>query len=453
MLLNLLVRFYLESLVVSNFHDNTTRPGRMEERLVPDEGNAEMPTPNRVGFSVKHAWSKSTKSGRISLIAGIVTAVLIINVVSLLFGRADQGIEVDLDNGPVSPPLPIHHPSPIISPQPDPFVPPPIEENPPAIEENFPPIDELLDDASQRNYSKEAYATLLTPSDPHPWTLGQPDYYFEACKIKAHRLLRNTTTRDPYGRPFVVLVTSAVPTKQIEVLESHGAIVKVVRTLAPPPGTVDLDRTNPRYRDQFTKLHLWNMTEYDRIAFFDADTLPIRAIHTIFDTPPQKSGDEEWLFAAVYDSGDSRADNQRNPPGLDDKGRPQDRNLNAGVFLIWPTQNQSDYIFNIYQNPPQRDWSRFMEQDMLRWAYRDGGPYPWIRLSHLFNTQWPKEWDLDTSYVLHDKLWGEVNRVDPELRKVWYQAWGEMVGWDAPRFVDGILHWQEGLGICNHSEL
>jgi inositol 3-alpha-galactosyltransferase len=266
--------------------------------------------------------------------------------------------------------------------------------------------------------------------------------------VKAHRLLRNATTRDPYNRPFVVLVTPAVPEKQRSILESHGAIVKLVPTLSPPPGTVDFNRINPRYRDQFTKLHVWNMTEYDRIAYFDADTLPIRPIHTIFDTPTDRVGDEEYLFAAVYDSGSGRWEKEYKP-GLDDKGGPHDRDLNAGVFLLWPTKKQSDYIFDMLRNPPaNKDFTVFMEQDMLRWAYRDGGPYPWIRLSHLYNTQWCRAPDLETAYVLHDKLWGSSGP-DPELRRVWFQAWGEMIGWEVPRYSGGIQHWQDEIGICN----
>jgi alpha-N-acetylglucosamine transferase len=143
------------------------------------------------------------------------------------------------------------------------------------------------------NYTKEVYATLLSPGHPHPWTEGRTDYYFEAVKVIAHRILRNTTTRDPFNRPFVVLVTESVPRKQRSILESHGCLVRQVTTLDPPVGTVNLENITPRYRDQFTKMHIWNMTEYDRIAYFDGDTLPIQPFHTIFDTPTQWKDDEE----------------------------------------------------------------------------------------------------------------------------------------------------------------
>jgi alpha-N-acetylglucosamine transferase len=297
----------------------------------------------------------------------------------------------------------------------------------------IPEHEDIIENIPGRNYSKEAYVTLLSPGDPHPWSEGKPDFYFEACKIKAHRLLRNTTTRDPHHRPFIVLVTDRVPPQQIDILEQHGAIVKPVATLPPPTGT-NADGTNPRYRDQFTKFHVWNMTDYDRIAFFDADTLFIRPIHSIFDTPTQTVDDEEWLFAAVYDSG---VYGRRNPPGYNDTGGPDDNDLNAGVFLLRPSIQQSEYIFSRYYNPPpHRDFTRFMEQDFLRWAYNDNGKYPWIRLSHLFNTQWPRDEDLDSALVLHDKMWNRP--MDDELRRMWYFAWGEMAGWAAARYRDGI---------------
>jgi inositol 3-alpha-galactosyltransferase len=384
----------------------------------------------QTGFDAKRILARSTKYGRIPTIAAILSILL---VISVFFGRTDREIGFNDGTGAdhtIPPgPLTIHQPSN-----------PPIET--PAIHSNG------------RNYSREAYATLLAPADPHPWTLGQPDYYFEACKVKLHRPLRNTTTRDPYNRPVVVLVTPDVLPKQIEILESHGAIIKRVDIIPAPVGSVNLENVNPGYKDQFTKLHIWNMTEYDRIAFFDADTLPIRPIHTIFDTPTVKTGDEEWLFAAVYDSGGVRGAGQRIPPGPEDKGRPEDKDINAGVFLIWPTQKQSDYISYWLRNPPpDQDFTVFMEQDFLRWAYRDDGPYPWVRLSHLFNTQWCRPWDLDTAYVLHDKLWRVHHDTDQDLRKVWYEAWGEMVGWDAPRSPEGILYLQESFGICKNGEL
>jgi hypothetical protein len=105
-------------------------------------------------------------------------------------------------------------------------------------------------------------------------------------------------------------------------------------------------------------MHTWNMTEYDRIACVDADTLLIQPVHTFFDILVAKTGNEEWLFAVAYDSGRVRWDGQRDPPD------PEDKDLNAGVFLLCPSRKQSDYISNLLQNPPpDKDFTAFPEQD------------------------------------------------------------------------------------------
>jgi hypothetical protein len=69
-----------------------------------------------------------------------------------------------------------------------------------------------------------------------------------------------------------------------------------------------------------------------------------------------------WLFAAVYDSGKSRGSNNRNPPGPEDKGRPEDKDLNGGVYFLYPTQSQAEYVFdmlqNLSKNISQFSWSR-----------------------------------------------------------------------------------------------
>ena len=391
-------------------------------------------------FSIKGRWAKAGYLGRSSILATTLIIILVLNAAFFL-GDFRSNV-LDFEEEPVQPHpavTPSHVTEAVLSIL-------PVSTSAPVPNQN---VSEEL--SSERDYSKEAYVTLLSPSDPHPWAEGRTDYYFEAVKVILNRVLRNQTTRDPFNRPFIVLVTSLVPRRQIKILESHGAIVRVVSTIAPPPGTVDFERINPRYKDQFTKMHVWNMTDYNRLLFLDADMLPIRAFHDVFDTPSQMKGDEEWLFAAVYDSGNSRQQNGRNPPGPEDKGRPRDKDLNAGMFLLKPSPQQATYIFDMFIHPPKKDFSVFMEQDLLRWAYRDSGPYPWIRLSHLYNTQWCRPYDLDTAYILHDKLWGGGRGTGDELRRKWYEAWGEMVGWDASRFGEGIQQWEneEGKIVCD----
>lgn len=282
------------------------------------------------------------------------------------------------------------------------------------------------------DYGSEVYMTLLCPPTPHPTENGGIDYYFEATRILAYRLLHRSDTKDLQGRRLIVLTTESVLPFQIRALQDTGAIVRPVAAIAPPKGT-DPTRINPQWKDQYTKLALWNMTEFSRILYIDADILPIRPMSPVFDTPLSIDKDgEEYIFGATYDSAWLRDFGRYSRP-VPTPG-PNDTHaggaFNAGMFFIKPSRKQAAYVQSIYETPVEgQDFTNGMEQDMLHYAYRDEGEYPWTRLSQMYNTQWPRLEDWEVSHALHDKMWREDSPVQWDLRRYWYVAWGEMLGW------------------------
>jgi inositol 3-alpha-galactosyltransferase len=278
--------------------------------------------------------------------------------------------------------------------------------------------------------------TLLCPPSPHPYSIGEIDYYFEATRILVYRLLHKAATKDLDDRNIVVLTTESVLPEQIRTLRADGAIVRPVETIAPPRG-VDVAHVNPQWINQFTKLTMWNMTEYTRILYIDADILPVRPLSSLFDTPFELDTDgAPYLFAATYDSAwvrDTGHYTRPVPPLLLNDTHGADA-FNAGMFHFHPSHEQAEYVYSIYNNPPDgQDFTHGMEQDLLRYAYRDGGAYPWTRLSQMFNTQWPRLADLETTHAVHDKMWKKNSPVRWDLRRFWYVAWGEMQGWSEER--------------------
>jgi alpha-N-acetylglucosamine transferase len=280
--------------------------------------------------------------------------------------------------------------------------------------------------------SKEVYMTLLCPGTPHPAANGGIDYYFEATRILAYRLLHKSFTKDLQNRPLIVLATQDVLPEQIRALESDGAIVRQVSAIAPPKGT-DLTKINQQWKDQYTKLIILNMTEYTKVLYIDADILPVRPLSAVFDTPVNIDHEgDPYLFAAAYDSAYVR-DNGHYTRPMPTLG-PDDTHafgvFNAGLFLVHPSHKQADYVQDIYDNPVEgQDFTGGMEQDLLRYAYRDAGEFPWTRLSQMYNTQWPRLEDLEVSHAVHDKMWKDDSPVQWDLRRFWYVAWGEMRGW------------------------
>lgn len=277
--------------------------------------------------------------------------------------------------------------------------------------------------------------TLLCPPEPSS-AINDIDFYFEATRILAYRLMHKPSTRDLNGRRHIILATENVSPAQIQILESDGAIVKSVKAMPPPRGT-NMSRVNKQWKNQYTKLTIWNMTEYTKVLYIDADILPVRPLSDVFNTPTVigKNG-EPYMFAATYDSAWVRDFGKYSRPvpelGPDDKTSSDA--FNAGMFFVHPSHRQAEYIQSIYDNPIEGvDFTIGMEQDLLRYAYRDSGDYPWVRLSQMYNTQWPRLADLEASHAIHDKMWKDDSPVQWDLRWFWYVAWGEMMGWSNAR--------------------
>jgi alpha-N-acetylglucosamine transferase len=221
----------------------------------------------------------------------------------------------------------------------------------------------------------EVYMTIFSPDVQPNSTGGVIDYQFEATSILAYRLLRKQSTRDPQNRRLIVLTTDVVSQEQIRILQSYGADVRTLNNLGPLPPTL----ADPYYHwspirgeSEFIKLQIWNMTEYSKILYLNADTLPLRSLAPIFATPLSHDVyDGSYLFAAV-----STEKTPQNFVRLDDPTNlvPNDglekgpyELFDAAMFLIRPSIQHSLYLASLYYDPRQAD--RFpdrTEQSLLR---------------------------------------------------------------------------------------
>jgi hypothetical protein len=95
-----------------------------------------------------------------------------------------------------------------------------------------------------------------------------------------------------------------------------------------------------------------------------------------------------------------------------------------------PTQAQSENGSSLYNNPPPgTDFRSNMEQAFLRYVYSDDCPYPWVHLSQIYNSQWPRAGDMVASKIIHEKSWnGGPNNVEA-LKEEWHRRWGDVQGY------------------------
>ncbi|KAI9269875.1 nucleotide-diphospho-sugar transferase [Sporodiniella umbellata] len=103
---------------------------------------------------------------------------------------------------------------------------------------------------------KAAWAIVLTSSNNY---------------IKGVITMKQALENQQSQYPLLILYTSQVKSEIVKVLESIGCLTKKIESIR-PQGKVNY--TAQRFVDTWTKLAVWNETEYDRLVMLDADMLP-----------------------------------------------------------------------------------------------------------------------------------------------------------------------------------
>ncbi|KAF3938972.1 hypothetical protein ABW19_dt0203199 [Dactylella cylindrospora] len=282
--------------------------------------------------------------------------------------------------------------------------------------------------------SKVAYATFLAENTylKDGSAKDEDDMYFVATRVLAYQLLHAPETRTNQSIPFIVLVTDAVSESKRRTLESDGATVIYGEDVT-LPFWVKTGVT--RWKDQFTKLRLLELVEYERIVFIDADTLITRSMDNIFEDPAVKTP-QETLFETRR--GEIKSDEAQLPDKYVFSTRP-DNALNgershpfppiegnifsAGFWVAAPSFELFDYYYSVMNH-----WRRFdphtMEQSLLNYAHRIEGPMPWGRLDYQWSATWPNQADLKGGVAsLHEKFWAAG---EEDMKKMWFRTKARM---------------------------
>jgi alpha-N-acetylglucosamine transferase len=159
-----------------------------------------------------------------------------------------------------------------------------------------------------------------------------------------------------------------------------------------PPALADC-----RWVDQFTKLQLWKLTEYERIVYMDSDLFPIVNTEELFqlDLDQQSTTDPafNYSFAAA--------------PNLIDKDETRliiGSGFNAGFFILKPDQAMFDRIWARAMDPAQ-PWNMYrdMEQGLLNDIFATSGRSPMYRLEWTWNVKDKLDEYLEQSKIVHSR--------------------------------------------------
>ncbi|KAF2110672.1 nucleotide-diphospho-sugar transferase [Lophiotrema nucula] len=220
------------------------------------------------------------------------------------------------------------------------------------------------------------------------------DPYFISTRLLNYQIKHAEKTRTSIkGRPFLVLVLPAVPKEQIHVLENEGATIVHIEPLKLPQGLFDKQFVeNSRFRDVLSKLRLWQLVQYEKIVYLDADSFLLENLDGLFLDPKmsdiqktklplgQRNATKKVLLPKQYLMGAS-ADTYGDQTEWEQPGHVN--YLCACFMLFAPSLAMFDYYMDVLTSPsdtsPLKN-AAYPEQDLLIYVHRQEGPMPYRRI-------------------------------------------------------------------------
>lgn len=275
---------------------------------------------------------------------------------------------------------------------------------------------------------KYAYATFMFgAADP-----AQPDDedgYFVHARMLAYQLLHDPATKTRLRIPFVVVCTPDLRQSKRDRLEKDGATV-----IEFPKITSDWIATKtPKWREVLSKLHIFELEQFDKVAFFDTDTLILKPMDGIFDDAaamvasnlgdaakaPEDEGPQPQQYLFAGNAGAGGFDHAWPPP----KNR---QNLNAGCLVFGPSKALFQHYLQV-ASIPNRFVAKYPEQSLWSYVHRRDGNMPWKQLHYGWNTNWASFNDSKRAASLHTKFW--ENEHDPKLKELLMRSRWKMEGY------------------------
>ena len=276
--------------------------------------------------------------------------------------------------------------------------------------------------------SKYAFATFLAGDANVQEDIElSHDTYFVATRILAYQLLHAPETKSD-NIPFIVLVTANVTEAKRERLRKDGAIVHEAEHVSKPDWIFTETST---WQYVFDKLRLWELTQFERIAFLDGDTILTRPLDDVFNdtavltqptlsNPAELNPDEAPLPPNYVFAGTPEMNvGHQYPPSEKTHDYPNVNYLNAGFFVLQPSLDLLAYYLSLMQIP-NRFHAKLPEQNLLNEAHRKEGNMPWKQLGPEWNIHYPTVKDLDGGVAtLHEKWWAPVDKALESYLRSW----------------------------------
>ena len=212
---------------------------------------------------------------------------------------------------------------------------------------------------------KYSYVTLLTN-----------DSYVYGIALLVESLARVNTYY-----PLHVLINDEVSAASIEILNQLGVTYELVPTIVTPSDIYQHNlnfeiNTAATWRNCWTKFHIFNQTQFEKIVFLDADIMILKNLDHLFTLPHMTSCLDGEYFNLW--------------PGWD--------HFNSGCLVIEPSKKLFDDILNFANNLKEPELPTYIiaDQEVLNLYFKD-----WPTQTHLHLS---KYYDIFPPYILENQI-------------------------------------------------
>jgi len=209
-------------------------------------------------------------------------------------------------------------------------------------------------------YESNSCEKLKAQNQIAVWTFLTDDVNYAISAVKLIKSIRANTKSVYYDTNAMELFEKPLANSTRDILVQAGWTLCHARRIAPR----DEEQTYPRFRDQFTKLVLWNFTQYKAHIYFDSDTFIV--------------GNIDDLLVSYHKLND---DNYRLGVTRDIKASVWLETFNMGVFVIKPSVEEFKRLIMLKENPEFEFETAMSEQGFLNVVYEK----KWYEIGFKYN--------------------------------------------------------------------
>lgn len=174
-----------------------------------------------------------------------------------------------------------------------------------------------------------------------------------------------------------------------------------------------------------TKLRIWELTQFERVCFMDADTVLTRSLDGVFRDPATDVHQnldlkhrgalepDTYVLAGLYEI---KGPDHHWPP---EEGEFYGHYMNAGFFVLKPSLELLN-LYLSYTETPGIFPPEMPEQNLLNHAHARDGNMPWKALDPVWNIHFPTVGDFQGGVASMHAKWWEVE--EPGLRTA-FESW------------------------------